>query len=552
MLAKSRVILAFAEDRSLMNSDAVKPASIENRNVTRAAGVVGVATLVSRIFGYVRDMVLASFFGAGMAADAFIAAFRIPNLLRRLFGEGSLSIAFVPVFTETMLKGDREDAFRLAVSSLKLLLLGLSVVTVVGVLSAPLIIHLVAPGFSAFPEKMALTVWLTRIMFPYVILIGLVALCMGILNVLGHFAAPAIAPVLLNLAMIAAVFAVARFSDSETVRVVGLAGGVLLGGVLQLALQLPYLVRYGIRFWTRSGLWHPGMKKVGLLMLPTIFGAAVYQINILVGTLLASLLPEGSVSYLYYADRLVQFPLGIFAQAAATAVLPSLSRQAANGDHDGLAHTFGHAMSLVLFITIPAMVGLVVLRDPLVALLFKRGAFDVQTTRLTADALLYYALGLWAFSGVRIVVSTFYALQDTRTPVVTATISIAVNILLGMALMGPMRHCGLALATSLASMVNLVLLVVALRRKLGVIRWRLIFSSCLKTLVASGLMALGVMVTCRLMIPGGAASGTLSLLTAIVAAVVGGSVVFFAAAWTMKIPEWQKVLGLIKGVQNRS
>jgi putative peptidoglycan lipid II flippase len=319
-----------------------------------------------------------------------------------------------------------------------------------------------------------------------------------------------------------------------------------------LALQLPYLVKHGVRFWVRSGLWHPAMKKVGILILPTIFGAAVYQINILVGTLLASLLAEGSVSYLYYADRLVQFPLGIFAQAAATAVLPSLSRQAANGDHAGMGDTFGHAMSLVLFITIPAMVGLIVLRDPIVALLFKRGAFDTQATRLTSDALLYYALGLWAFAAVRIVVSTFYAMQDTRTPVKTATIAIAVNILFGMALMGPMKHCGLALATSLASVVNLVLLVVVLRTKLGVIRWRLIFSSCLKTLVASGLMALGVVVICRLLIPLEAETGSLRLLAGVSAGIIGGMVIFSAAAWTLKIPEWQNVMVLMRRSLNRS
>ncbi|MBC2742769.1 MAG: murein biosynthesis integral membrane protein MurJ [Desulfosarcina sp.] len=513
---------------------------------------MGAATLLSRIFGYVRDMVFASFFGAGMAADAFIAAFRIPNLLRRLFGEGSLSIAFVPVLTETMVKGDREDGLRLAVSALKLLLVSLSVIAIIGVVAAPIIIKTVAPGFSNPPEKMALTVVLTRIMFPYVILIGLVALCMGILNVMGHFAAPAIAPVLLNLAMIGSVFAVSRLSDSETVQVMGLAGGVLVGGVLQLALQLPYLVKHGIRFWKKSGLWHPGMRKVGLLMLPTIFGAAVYQINILVGTLLASLLPQGSVSYLYYADRLVQFPLGIFAQAAATAVLPSLSRQAANGDHAGLGDTFGHAMSLVLFITIPAMVGLIVLRDPIVALLFKRGAFDAQTTRLTSDALLYYALGLWAFSAVRIVVSTFYAMQDTRTPVIAATVSIVANILIGIALMGPMKHCGLALATSLASMVNLFILVVVLRKRLGMVRWRPIFSSCLRTLAASGMMALGVVMTCRILIPPETGLGKLQLLTGISAGVIGGSIIFFAAAWMMKIPEWRKVLGLMNRSLNRS
>ncbi|WP_319408861.1 murein biosynthesis integral membrane protein MurJ [uncultured Desulfosarcina sp.] len=535
-----------------MFSDASRQVKSENRNVTRAAGVVGAATLLSRIFGYVRDMVLASFFGAGMTTDAFIAAFRIPNLLRRLFGEGSLSIAFVPVFTETLLKGSREEGLRLAASALKLLLVFLSVITVIGVVAAPLIIQAVAPGFSTLPEKMALTVTLTRIMFPYTILIGLVALCMGILNALGHFAAPAIAPVLLNLAMIGAVFAVSRFSDSETVQVIGLASGVLLGGVLQLALQLPYLVKHGVRFWVRSGLWHPAMKKVGFLMLPTIFGAAVYQINILVGTLLASLLPEGSVSYLYYADRLVQFPLGIFAQAAATAVLPSLSRQAASSDQAGMGDTFGHAMSLVLFITIPAMVGLIVLREPIVALLFKRGAFDARTTRLTSDALLYYAVGLWAFSAVRIVVSMFYAMQDTRTPVKTATIAIAANIFFGMALMGPMKHCGLALATSLASMVNLALLVVVLKNKLGVIRWRPIFSSCLKTLAASGLMALGVVMTSGILIPPENESGSLRLLAGIGAGIIGGVLIFSVAAWKLKIPEWQNVMALMRRSLNRS
>lgn len=532
---------------SMTTTDAPRAPASENHRVTSAAGVVGAATLLSRIFGYVRDMVVASFFGAGMAADAFIAAFRIPNLLRRLFGEGSLSVAFIPVFTETIVHGDREDGMRLAVSSLKLLLVVLSVVALVGVVAAPWIIRCVVPGFADIPEKMALTVTLTRLMFPYVIFIGLVALCMGILNVLGHFAAPAVAPVLLNLSMIGALYAVAGVSASETVRVLGLAGGVLLGGVLQLSLQLPYLVRFGVYFWKGASLWHPGMKKVGRLMLPTIFGAAAYQINIMVGTLLASLLPEGSVSYLYYADRLVQFPLGIFAQAAATAVLPSLSRQAARGDHAAMGNTFGHSMSLVLFITIPAMVGLIVLREPIVALLFKRGAFDAQTTRLTSDALLYYCLGLWAFAAVRIVVSTFYAMQDTRTPVRTATISIAANLLFGMALMGPMRHCGLALATSLASIMNLVMLVHVLRRRLGVIRWRPIATSCLKTLIASAIMAFAAVWLCRLIAPADGSAGGWRLLAGITAGISGGIFVFTMSAWVLRIPEWRNVTDMLKG-----
>ena len=528
-----------------MSLVSIKPAD-ENRQVTRAAGIVGAATLASRILGYVRDMVLASFFGAGMVADAFIAAFRIPNLLRRLFGEGSLSIAFVPVYTQVLEEGDPEESHRLPVAALKLLLAVLSLVTIVGVVFAPLIVRTIAPGFVQEPGKMALTITLTRFMFPYVILIGTVALCMGILNVHGHFAAPAAAPVLLNLAMIGGVFGVSHFSDSQTVRALGLAGGVLLGGVLQLSLQLPFLFKNGIRFWMPSGLWHPAMKKIGILLLPTIFGAAVYQINILMGTLLASLLDQGSVSYLYYADRLVQFPLGIFGQALATAVLPSLSRQAARGEYDAMGETFGHAMSLVLFVTIPAMAGLILLREPIVALLFQRGAFDGQTTRLTATALLYYAVGLWAFSAVRIVVSAFYAMQDTRTPVVTATIAIVANIVLGLVLMGPLKHGGLALATSLASMLNLALMVYALRKKLGSVRWRLILSSCLRTIAATAIMAAVVLAIRNCGVLGQWWTGGLALLFMIGIAIGGGVVAFaFAARW-FKIPQWHQVVVLLK------
>ncbi|PID40577.1 MAG: murein biosynthesis integral membrane protein MurJ [Proteobacteria bacterium] len=524
----------------------------ENHSVTRAAGIVGLATLLSRIFGYVRDMVLASFFGAGMAADAFIAAFRLPNLLRRLFGEGSLSLAFVPVFTQAIATGDRDDAMRLAVSSLKLLLVCLSIVAIIGVAAAPLIIQAVAPGFAQPPEKMALTVTLTRIMFPYVIFIGLVALCMGILNAVGHFAAPAIAPLLLNLAMIGVLFTVSRWSDSQTVRVLGLAAGVMLGGFLQLTLQLPFLIRQGVHFWRRSGIWHPRMRTIGLLMLPTIFGAAVYQINILVGTLLASLLPEGSVSYLYYADRLVQFPLGIFGQAAATAVLPSLSRQAASKDFSGMGDTFCHAMSLVLFLTIPAMAGLIILREPIVTMLFQRGGFDGLTTQLTSDALLYYAVGLWAFAAVRIVVSTFYALQDTRTPVISATAAIAVNILLGMALMGPLLHNGLALATALSSMVNLVLLVYMLRKRLGAIRWHTILASCLKTTAASAAMAGCVSLLWRLVDIDALPVGGIQLPVAIGMLIGVGIIAFCGVAVILKIPEWEMVMGIVRRRLRRS
>lgn len=513
----------------------------ETRRVAKAAGVVGAATLLSRIFGFLRDMAIAGFFGAGMGADAFFVAFRIPNLLRRLFAEGSLSIAFIPVFTDYLENKGREEAFALARSALRLLSAILAVITLLGILLSPLLVRLIAPGFADDPGKTALTIALTRITFPYIFFIGLVALCMGILNVLGHFAAPALAPVFLNLAIILSVFFI---SPRLTEPAVGLAIGVLLGGVLQLALQAPFLIAKGVRFWEQAVFFHPGLKRVGKLMLPAVFGAAVYQINILVGTLLASLLPEGSVSYLYYADRLVQFPLGIFAIALATAVLPSLSRQAAAKNMAALHQTFGQAMNLLMFITLPSMAGLIVLREPIVALLFQRGAFDLQTTAMTAEALLYYSVGLWAFSSVRIVVATFYALEDTRTPVQIATVAIIANILLSMILMGPMGHSGLALATSLASMINLTLLTRRLRQRLDGAGWGDSVKSTCQSLICSVIMGAFVWVMAFWILPSG--GGFLFQMLRIAIGVVAGCASYVLLAVWLKSPELAVVTALIR------
>jgi len=516
----------------------------ENIRVTKAAGVVGSATLLSRIFGFIRDVVVAWFFGAGMASDAFFVAFRIPNLLRRLLAEGSLSIAFIPVFTDHLTRNGKADAFLLARAALRLISVLLAVTAVLGILLSPLIIRIVGIGFADSPEKLALTVTLTRIMFPYIFFIGLVALCMGILNVLGHFAAPALAPVLLNIAMIGSVLLISPHLEEP---VIGLAVGVLIGGALQLILQVPFLINKGLRFWQKAGFYHPGLKQVGVLMLPTVFGTAVYQINILVGTMLATLLEGGSVSYLYYADRLVEFPLGIFAIATATAVLPSLSRQAAARDFEALRTTFAYSMNLVLYITIPAMVGLIVLREPIVALLFQRGAFDAMTVRMTAVALLYYAVGLWAFSAVRIVVSTFYALQDTRTPVRMAAVSVVANIVLSVILMQGLQHGGLALATSLASMVNLALLLKALRNRLGRLGWEAVRRSIFKTAVCSAAMGLAVWGVAFLAVPSGRDSAA-RLLLGLVVSIGAGLVSYGAFSYLARIPEFEMVLSLLRSV----
>jgi putative peptidoglycan lipid II flippase len=503
----------------------------EKSRVIRAAGVVGSATLLSRVLGFVRDAVIAWYFGAGFSSDAFIAAFRIPNLLRRLFAEGSLSSVFIPVFTDYVVNNDQEEAFRLARSAFRLMTVMLILITVGGIVFAPWIVRLIAPGFGA--EKISLTITLTRLMFPYLFCIGLMALCMSILNVLGHFAAPALAPVILNLTIIGSVLFISPFMATP---VIGLALGVLIGGALQLVLQFPILIKKGFRLREKAKLMHPGLKKVGSSVVPIVLGGAVYQINIVIGTLLGSLLSEGSVTYLYFADRLVQFPLGIFAIAASTAVLPSLSRQSAARDYDGVKKTFAHALRLVFFISIPAMVGLIVLREPIVELLFQRGEFDSAATQLTVQAVLYYSLGLWAFSAVRIVAATFFALQDTRTPVRVAIISIVANIIMGVILMKPLSHGGLALATSLASILNLVLLVNALRARLGALGWKNIALSAGRAVVGSAAMGAGVWVAAGSLIP--PQKGTsLGLLAGVAASICSGICIYGVVSYLLRSQE---------------
>ncbi|TWI77470.1 putative peptidoglycan lipid II flippase [Desulfobotulus alkaliphilus] len=505
----------------------------ENRQVARAVGVVGVATLFSRILGFIRDMVIAAFFGASTAADAFFVAFRIPNLMRRLLAEGSLSMAFVPVFNSVMEKEGRAGAFAFARSAIRILALLLLFITVLGVLTAPFIVQIIAPGFADTPEKMGLTVFLTRITFPYVFFICLVALAMGMLNSLGHFAMPALSPVVLSLSMILSVWLLASRMDPA---VTALAIGVLGGGVCQLFMQLPVLWKKGFRFRGKTPWMHPGVRRVGRLMLPTIFGAAVYQLSIVIGTILASFLEAGSVSYLYYADRLVQFPLAIFGISAATAVLPTLSRQVSSGRMDDLGDTFGEALRWMLFINLPAMAGLVALAHPLVALLFQRGAFDAVSVAGTATALVYYSAGLWAFACVRIVVSVFYAMEDTKTPVIMGSISLGAAVVFSLILMHPMSYGGLALATSLGSMVNFGLLAWMLSRKIPGLFSLNVLKSALFSLFSALIMG-GCVYGLDLFLASRLADGSMGMGVRVLTGVVLGIGIYGGLALLMKSPE---------------
>jgi putative peptidoglycan lipid II flippase len=493
----------------------------ETERVARAAGTIGLFTLLSRLLGFVRDMVVARAFGASMAADAFFVAFRIPNLFRELLAEGTISAAFVPVFTEKLALGERERAWELASRVFTVLLAAAVGVVCLGVLAAPLIVRVMAPGFAAAPAQQALTVLLTRIMFPYLAFIALSALAMGVLNAHRAFALPALAPFFFNLMLIAAALWLA---PRMQVPALGLAVGVLLGGLAQLGLQIPGLVAHGMIPRLAWAPRDPDMRRIGRLMVPVVFGLSVTQVNLLVNTLLASFLAPGSVSYLYYGMRLIHFPLGIFGVALATAILPTLSAQAAREDFAGVKRGVVGALRLVLFVTVPAMAGLMTLRTPIVTILFQRGAFDARATAGVATAVLAYACGLWAFAAVRIVAATFYALKDTATPVKVAALAMGANIVLNLALMHPLRHGGLALATALAAMLNLVLLLFALKSRLEGLSLGALWPSLARTVAAAGVMA----AVCAWVAAGPVfAAGTAWVRGAWLAATVGGSVILY-------------------------
>ncbi len=534
----------------------------ERDRVTRAAGVVGGTTMISRVLGFVREMVISYFFGASVAADAFFVAFRIPNLIRRLFAEGTLTISFIPVFTRVLSEQGPGQAKRLSDGAFVLLFLTLLVFLVVGEIFTPTVVSLIAPGFAPSaaqleatrflaeasrpftpalftgPDKFALTVWLTRITLPYLVFICLVALGMGVLNSTGHFFAPAAAPIMLNLSIIICAVALTPLFHPP---VTALAVGVVLGGVAQLTLQWPFLVKKGFAPRPTWRLWHPAMGRVLRLFVPAVIGAAVYQLNVFISTLLASPYP-GSVSYLWYADRVVQFPLGVIGVAVGTAVLPSLSRLAAAEQLGELRETLNHALRLTIFIILPSIVGLLVLARPVVELFFMRGKFTPVDALATSQTVIAYLVGLWAVASVAIVVRVFYAVNDAKTPVAIAVAALLLNIILALSLVATWRHVGLALATSLASILNFVLLIIFVRRKIGRIGGRRLAVSVLRTAAASAVMGLGVWLVVRVLVPGGPSTWG-RLWTCALGAVLGGGLYFLTAA-ALRCPELAELKGL--------
>ncbi|SDH32971.1 murein biosynthesis integral membrane protein MurJ [Propionivibrio dicarboxylicus] len=430
-------------------------------NLLKALATVSGMTLLSRILGFVRDFVIARIFGAGMMTDAFFVAFKLPNLLRRLFAEGAFSQAFVPILGETKNRHSEDDAKHLIDRVATMLFLVLLVVTLIGMAGAPLLVYLSAPGFSTDPNKFDLTVQLTRITFPYILFMSLVALSGGILNTWNRFAVPAFTPVLLNVSMIAlSLFAAPYFQQP----VLALAWAVFLGGLLQLAFQLPSLKRIGMlpRFVFD---WHDeGVRRILRLMAPAVLGVSVSQVSLLINTIFASFLDTGSVSWLYYADRLMEFPAGMLGAALGTILLPSLAKYHANDNYDEYSKLLDWGLRLTLLLAAPAALALAIIAVPLIATLFHHGAFTSHDVFMTRNALVAYSVGLLGMILVKVLAPGFYARQNIRTPVKIGILTLCITQALNLALIGWLQHAGLALSIGLAACINATLLYRGLRR----------------------------------------------------------------------------------------
>ena len=444
----------------------------EHRALFKSTAVISAMTFISRIFGYIRDAVIFIFLGATGSTDAFFVAFRIPNFLRRLFAEGAFSQAFVPVLSEYKEKHSEQELKNLVNHTSGVLGLILLLITIVGVLTAPLLIYIFAPGFADEPQRFELTGQMLRITFPYILFISLTALSAGILNTFNQFAVPAFTPTFLNLSLIAATLWLAPQFEQP---VIALAWGVLIAGVAQLLFQIPFLSRLGLlpRFSLHGA--SDGVKKIGRLMLPAIFGSSIVQINLLINTLIASFLAVGSISWLYISDRFVELPLAIFGVATATIILPRLSKQYVTQSTSGFNQTLEWALKLSIFIALPCAVGLILLAKPILISLIQYREFTIQDTNMASLSLMTYALGLPAFVLIKVLAPGFYSRQDTKTPVKIGVIAMLCSITLNLAFLWiwtkyklPGPHAALALATSISAYLNAILLYIMLKKSASI------------------------------------------------------------------------------------
>lgn len=501
--------------------------------IAQAASLVMALFIASRALGLVREMVIGARFGASADLDAYLAAFRLPDLLFTLVAGGALASAFIPTFSERLALGDETDAWGLASKVANLLVLSLTVLALLAAVTArPLVSHIIAPGFSV--EQQLLTVSLMRWMLVSTIIFGLSGLVMGILNSYQHFLLPALAPVAYNAAIIVAAWLLAPLWGVRALVV-----GVVAGSMLHLLVQVAGLRHFHVRWIPSLSLADPGVREVLRLMAPRVLGLAVVQLNFLVNVLLASHLVAGSISALNYAWLIMLLPQGIFAQAIATAAFPTFAHQAAKGERLAMQDTLGRLLALLLFLTVPAALLLILLRVPLISLLLQRGAFDLYATEMTAYALRFYALGLVGHAVVEVVARGFYALKDTLTPVVVGVSAMALNVLLSLWWVGPLAHGGLALANSVATLLEMAVLLWLLRGRLGGWSESLVGRSLLKTLGASAVMGIVVLVLLQLFVAWSRSLqaigiGTLAVIT------------YGCTAWLLGSPEIRTLPQLIR------
>jgi len=462
-----------------------------NNSVIKSVGIISFLTICSRILGFIRDIVIAKFFGTGLSAQAFFVAFKIPNLLREMVGEGAANAVFVPVFSEYLLRRERKEFWQLIKIVLEILILVLSIITILGIILSGPIIRIIAPGFIKDPIKFSLTVRLTRLIFPYLLLIGLTAYSMGILHTFKSFFTPSFGPCLLNIALI---FSVAVFSLKLKEPALSLAIGVLLGGITQLAIQIPPIFRRGFALnplnltRDRLPLISNGVKKIFKLLIPRLFGSVIYQLNVFIDTICASIsdiVGEGAVAAIYYANRLIQFPIAVFGIALSTAILPSLAYSYSSGNFEELKRMLSFSLKMIILLLLPSAVILFFLANPIVYIFFQRGEFSLYSTSITSQALIFYCFGLVFYGMAKILVSGLHSLQDTSTPVKIAGICLLINILLNLILMFPLKIGGLALASSITSSINFFTLFYLLKRRIKGLETKGLFIFFLRILLLS-------------------------------------------------------------------
>jgi putative peptidoglycan lipid II flippase len=518
----------------------------EKREILKSASIISLVTIVSRVLGYVRDQRISFLLGTTLSADAFVLAYRIPNLVRRLISEGTVTAAFIPVFTGYMREKSSEQLWDFANRLFWTLALILAIITVLGVIFSPTVIQ----TFSSAQDRessYAEAISLNRIIFPYIFFVGLVALGMGILNSFHNFALPAATTALMNFSII--VFSISLMWHYFRSPAISLAVGVLVGGALQFLVLVPPLVRRGMRFDFGISFSHPGIRGVARVLFPRFFGMGVAQINFFVDTFFAAAprMPRGSLAALYVSDRVMELVLGGYAIAVATAILPMMSHQAAANDYEGLKRTLTFAVRIVAYITVPAAIGLMVLREPIIRMLFQHGQFVAESTRLTARPLLYYAAGLPALACVKLIVPAFYSARDTKTPVIVALISFALNIILNVLFLHyffkRFQNGGPALATVLATMFDFFTLFLIFRIRYGALGSIKIFRSIGKITLCSALMGVACMIANHY-VKYTLQSAFFTQLMVFIALIGGATLLYIGLTWVFRCPEIEEVYGI--------